>query len=90
MERETDQILGGVKITVSTLGKAIAPIIPPMFSDVILTVREGTSWTWDTGNSQADVKARNLPFAAKLPANFGPIVEKWKSRGGIIETNSPS
>jgi hypothetical protein len=84
VERETDQVLGGVKLTVSTLGKALAPKIPAMFSDVILTVREGTKWSWDTGNTQADVKARNVPFKAGLEAAFGQIVEKWKSRGGVV------
>lgn len=80
VERETDAILGGSKISVSTLGKALAPKIPPMFSDVILTVREGTSWTWDTGNSQADVKARNIPFQAKQKPSFKLLYERWKSR----------
>lgn len=80
VERETDQILGGVKLTVSTLGKALAPKIPPMFSDVILTVREGTTWTWDTGSSTADVKARNLPFASKQQPNFKNIYDRWMAR----------
>lgn len=84
VERETDQVLGGVKITVSTLGKALAPKIPIKFSDVILTTREGNKWTWDTGNSMADVKARNIPFKSGLESSFGQIVEKWKSRGGVV------
>lgn len=84
VERETDQVLGGVKLMVSTLGRALAPKIPAMFSDVILTVRNGDKWTWDTGSVQADVKARNLPFKSDLPASFGPVVEKWKSRGGVL------
>jgi hypothetical protein len=80
VERETDQILGGVKIMVSTLGKALAPKIPAMFSDVILTVRQGTKWTWDTSNSQADLKTRNLPITADNPPDFGPVLEKWLRR----------
>lgn len=84
VEREQDQVLGGIKLTVSTLGKALAPKIPAMFSDVILTVREGTKWTWDTGSAQADVKTRNLPFASGLTPSFKPVVEKWLSRGGVL------
>lgn len=84
VERETDAVLGGVKLMVSTLGKALAPKLPPMFSDVILTVREGNKFTWDTGSAQADVKTRNLTIAQGLPADFGPIVAKWKSRGGVV------
>jgi hypothetical protein len=84
VERETDQILGGVKLTVSTLGRALAPKIPPMFSDVILSVRTGDKWTWDTANVQADLKTRNLPIRADNAPNFASIVAKWKARGGAV------
>lgn len=85
VERETDQVFGGVKITVSTLGKALAPKIPPMFSDVILSYREGTKFLWSTANGQADLKARNLPIADGLPQDFTQIINRWRSRGGIME-----
>jgi hypothetical protein len=55
-----------------------------MFSDVVLTVREGTNWYWDTGSPQADVKGRNLPFQQKLAPDFRQIVEKWVKRGGKL------
>lgn len=82
VEREVDQVLGGAKLTVSTLGVKLAPKIPPMFSDVILTARMGDKFTWSTANSQADLKARNLPIANDLPQDFTQILSKWKSRGG--------
>jgi hypothetical protein len=82
VEREVDQVFGGVKITVSTLGRALAPKIPPMFSDVILSVREGTKFSWSTANALADLKTRNLPLAEGLPPDFGQIFSKWQSRGG--------
>lgn len=85
VERETDQVLGGIKIQLSSLGKALGPLLVPMFSDVILTVRDGDKFTWDTGSGLADVKTRNLPIKSGLPANFNQIVSKWKSRGGILE-----
>lgn len=84
VERETDLVLGGVKLMVSTLGKALAPKIPAMFSDVILTVRQGDKWTWDTANVQADLKTRNLPIRADNPPSFAGIVAKWKARGGVL------
>lgn len=84
VERETDMVLGGVKLMVATLGRALAPKIPAMFSDVILTVRDGTTWKWDTASAQADVKTRNLAIAAANPPSFGPVVMKWKSRGGAL------
>lgn len=82
VERETDQVFGGVKITVATLGRALAPKIPPMFSDVILAYREGPKFFWSTANSQADLKARNLPIADGIPQDFRQIFTKWQSRGG--------
>lgn len=84
VEREVDAVFGGVKVTVSTLGKALAPKIPPMFSDVVLSYREGNKFLWSTANPQADLKARNLPIQDGIPQNFKPIIEKWKSRGGKI------
>jgi hypothetical protein len=80
VERETDQVLGGVKIMISTLGAKLAPKLPPLFSDIILTTRQGTKWTWDTSNSQADLKTRNLPIAADNPPTFAPVLAKWLSR----------
>lgn len=84
VEREVDQVFGGVKVTVSTLGRALAPKIPPMFSDVVLSQREGTKFLWSTANPQADLKARNLPIADGLGQSFKPILEKWSSRGGRL------
>jgi len=84
VEREVDQVFGGVKITVSTLGRALAPKIPPMFSDVILSYREGGSFLWSTANPQADLKTRNLPIKDGIPQDFKQIIAKWRSRGGAL------
>jgi len=82
VDRQVDEILGGVKLMVATLGKALPPKLPPMFSDVILATRLGKEWYWDTANGQADLKTRNLPIEAKISPDFKLIIEKWKSRGG--------
>lgn len=84
VEREVDQVLGGVKLTVATLGVKLAPKIPPMFSDVILTSREADKFFWSTANSQADLKTRNLPIKDHLDPSFKPIIDKWLSRGGAF------
>lgn len=86
VERETDQVMGGVKLMVSSLGKAITGQIPQPFSDVILSSREGSNFFWDTANSLADVKTRNLPIASKLPADFGAIYQKWAERAIAAST----
>ena len=80
VERETDAVLGGVKLMVSTLGKALAPKLPSMFSDVILTERSGDKWTWNTASMMADVKTRNLPFKSDNSPTFKAIFDKWNSR----------
>lgn len=80
VERELDQILGGNKIAVSVPGKAIGATILQPFSDVILASRENDKFFWDTANSQADVKTRNLPIQSKLPADFGQVYAKWAAR----------
>lgn len=87
VEREVDQVFGGVKVTVSTLGAKLAPKIPPMFSDVVLSSREGIKFFWSTANPQADLKARNLAIADHLEPSFKPIFDKWRSRGGAFTQN---
>lgn len=84
IDRETDPVLGGTKIMVSTLGAKLAPKIPAMFSDVILAARNGAKWMWDTANPLADLKTRNLPISGDNAPTFRAILEKWQSRGGVI------
>lgn len=85
VEREIDPVLGGVKLMTSALGKALAPKIPAMFSDVILAEREGDKFTWNTASALADLKTRNLAIKAGQPPSFAPIIAKWQSRGGVFE-----
>lgn len=86
VEREPDPNGGTMKLTVSTLGQKLAPKIPPMFSDVILSARVGKEFWWDTENALADLKTRNLPIGPKNPPDFRRIIEKWGSRGGRVGT----
>lgn len=87
VSREKDEISGGIKLMTKAIGSAISGDIPPLFSDVIYSLREGTNFYWDTASSVVDVKTRNLPISAKLPPDFGPVLEKWKARAA--STNSP-
>ena len=85
IEREQDQALGGLKIMASTLGKALAPKLPMMFSDVILAEREGDKWSWSTATLLADTKVRNLPIANGIEPSFRLILDKWATRNKIME-----
>lgn len=80
VEREKDEISGGTKITMSTLGKALAPKLPIMFSDVIYSYREGKEFWWSTANPNVALKTRNLEIADKIRPDFGQILAKWKKR----------
>ena len=80
VNREVDEIMGGVKLMPNTIGKAILSDLQQPFSDVILCVRENATFYWDTANSQADLKTRNLPIQSKIAPDFGQIVRKWTSR----------
>jgi hypothetical protein len=82
VEREQDDILGGVKLMTSVPGQKLSPKIPSMFSDTILTVRNKDVWTWDTASPLADLKTRNLPVKQNIDPDFKSIIEKWQSRGG--------
>jgi AAA domain len=80
IEREVDVVQGGVKLMVSTLGKAIAPIIPSKFSDVVLCKKDTNTFSWSTAEANADVKNRNLPLHNKLPPDFAPMYRRWQER----------
>jgi hypothetical protein len=90
VEKEIDPVVGGMKITVSTIGKALPPIIPPMFSDVIYAVRDGTKWTWNTAGTGVVTKARNLAWAENLAPSFTPIFERWKQRSEAASSSGAS
>lgn len=85
IERETDEVLGGIKLMTSTLGRKLAPRLPRFFDDVVLCEKKGAAFTWSTANSTADLKNRNLPLADKIKPSFVPLIESWKKVGGIIE-----
>lgn len=84
-ERETDEVYGGNKIMVSTLGKKLAPKIPRFFSDVILAEKRGEKFVWSTANAQADLKNRNLQNSDNLAPSFVQVIEAWTRQGGIVE-----
>lgn len=84
LEREQDEISGAIHLMASTLGKKLAPRIPRNFDDVVLCVnREGT-FNWATIGLNVDLKWRNLAGGKELPPSFKPLIESWKSAGGII------
>jgi hypothetical protein len=80
LERETDEVTGGISLMASTLGKKLAPRLPRFFSDVIHAKREGDKFSWSTATFNVDLKARNVPISETISPSFLPLIEKWKSR----------
>lgn len=80
IDRQVDEVLGGIKIMASALGKKLPAQIPRFFSDVIMTVREGDTFTWATASAQADTKARNLPWKDQQDPSFKPIIDNWRKQ----------
>lgn len=88
IDREIDQVLGGTKIMPATVGQKLAPLLAPMFSDVIYCDREGNNWTWNTTTAGAETKARNLPWRDKQPPSFAPLVAAWKKNVAAASAES--
>jgi hypothetical protein len=82
VEPEKDEVTGSIKNMVSTLGRKLAPVIPPGFTDSILAVREGTSFYWSTADSRTDLKAIHLPVQDKIQPSFVPLIRDWAKKTG--------
>ena len=80
VQRQTNEVTGVTQLMTKAIGKALADEIPVLFSEVIYTVREGTSWYWDTAAANVDTKTRYLPIASKIKPDFAQIMDKWLER----------
>ncbi len=88
LERENDEVTGGIRLMPSTLGKKLAPKIPRWFDEVLRAMRRGSDFFWSTASTDTILKTRFLPFSEKLPPSFVQVVEAWKGKGGIIEPSN--
>ena len=84
--RETDEVLGGIKIMVSALGRKAPQELPRYFTDCILTKHEAGSFSWTTADSRAETKATTLEAGEKLEPTFVPLIKEWRSRLTSTET----
>lgn len=80
--RDKDEISGAVKTTIKTIGTAIQPEIPPLFSEVLFSVREADKFYWDTAAYGVVSKTRSLGYKSKIVPDFAQIMAVWKARGG--------
>lgn len=81
IEREPDEITGMSKVSVSTLGRKLAPKIPRFFGEVIRARKDPAGkFLWATNDGEAELKNRALPSGNALPQDFTPIVNAYRRR----------
>ena len=80
LQRQTNEITGGVQLMTKAIGKAMADDIPPLFSEVLYAVRDGNTWWWDTAAANVTTKTRYLPIKGKIVPDFAQIMNKWRTR----------
>ena len=80
MQRQTNEITGGISLMVKAIGKAMGDDIPQLFSEVLYARREGVEWVWDTAAVGVTTKTRYLPISSKIKPDLGVIMDKWKKR----------
>lgn len=95
VEKEPNEITGVNQISVSTLGKKLAPKIPQYFGDVVYATKTtAKGFKWATIDNNADLKNRALPNAVDLAPSFVPIVEAYRRRKqqatGMVAPVSPA
>lgn len=84
-ERETDLVLGGVKLYPSALGSKLPPKVGRYFSDVIYSTNDASrSFQWSTVTAGVDTKSRHLPLNSSLKPSYVQLIEKWKAQGGVL------
>lgn len=82
LDKQVDEVMGGIKIVPNALGRKVGPNLGRFFSDIVLCQRTENGWTWATLHNQADLKARNLPWKEGQPPSFVPLINHWKSKQG--------
>ena len=80
VQRQVNEITGATQLMTKSIGKALADDLPPLFSETIYCLREGTNWYWDTAAPNVDTKTRYLPIASKIRPDFAQIMDKWVAR----------
>lgn len=84
--REVDEVMGGIRIMVSGLGKKAPQEIPKNFTDCILAKHSAGTFTWSTADPSAETKSTTLVEGEKIKPDFGPLLRVWCERLALTPT----
>ena len=86
IEREQDEVAGGMIITIASIGKKLGPRLPRFFGEGILAYYEpAVGFRWSTSKTNFDLKNRLLPKADNLEPSFVQIRDLWLKRYGLTK-----
>lgn len=85
LEKTMDTLRGKPVLMASFLGTKLAPKIPALFSDVVLSRRDGAEFYWSTTAHDVDLKGRTLPLSNDIKPSFVKVVEGWRRREEAIK-----
>ncbi len=83
-DKVTNEVTGARDVTLAALGNKLAPQLIKLFDEVIISKKEGDKFYWSNVEMGASTKSRSLPFGAKLPPSFGPIVLAHRERKKLL------
>lgn len=78
LAQEKDEVSGRMIITPMALGQKNGPALTPLFGDIVLCEKNGTTFTWATTSPKIEsLKHSFLPLKDKMNPDFKPLVENW-------------
>lgn len=85
VEMNKDEVLGGMKLLITSIGNKLAPVLPVNFNDCFLSYTEGDKFLWRTTSALADLKTNNLPRGEGIQQDYTLLLNNWQRKGGVIE-----
>lgn len=80
LDKVNNEVTGLNVVSAAAIGAKLGPKLGKDFSEVILSKRVGSVFTWSTSETQTDVKNRGLPISDKLDPTFDLLFAAHKAR----------
>lgn len=78
VEKELNEITGAQVITVSTIGRKLAPKLAPEFTNVVVAKKNQSVFQWSTMEMNTDLKSGDLPLSNQLPPDFAQVINAYE------------